>query len=150
MKKLLEVICFLRSKQRVCGVPPHCRFQQNLRRLFKKQRGTIQNGGRAIQLKSSSSEHRANQAIHQSLKGPYEQFSVSRLPGGPKECTCPEEPSEHRQRLDGWGSSKKRWPWDTCVIILQMYRPSQTPHLTLSLAKLKETECQGGAVSGQK
>ena len=28
-------------------------------------------------------------------------------------------------------------PWDTCVIILQMCRPSQTPHLTMSSAQDK-------------
>ena len=28
--------------------------------------------------------------------------------------------------------SSLSWPWDTCVIVLQMYRPSQTPHLLLS------------------
>ena len=28
--------------------------------------------------------------------------------------------------------SSLSWPWDTCVIVWQMYRPSQTPRQTLS------------------
>jgi hypothetical protein len=27
-------------------------------------------------------------------------------------------------------------PQDTCVIVQQMYRPSQTPHLTMSLTRI--------------